>query len=381
MGRPVCDFPWRYAFVSTSGRLSHCCSVVPRTEISGVTSFDEYWNSDYMKHVRSLFLAGKYLEAGCPATCPTLLAQFPSLSSHINVRGQYDSAARTGSNYLDSLPASVFDPPATKDENKRLIKKEVAEDFCEVKSRPMRAHIEINSACNLKCQMCDVGVGESSRTNPRFFIDDQNLEKMKVFYPNLEYIEIQGGEVFFYTVDKAPLTKLLKDLSENAPKDVQVLITTNALALNERWVDFLLDRDIVSHLSVSIDTVDPDAYERQRLGGRLSVVLKNLDYLTEQKAKRRREKPGIVFTSVLNSITYPNLLALQDLAARHGASSVWFHFMAPTGSPEFIKETQIFVASRKPDLVALRGLLERFEYPSNRKTVLGAIDQLLAQAA
>src|SRR5439155_479167 len=205
---------------------------------------------------------------------------FPEFASRVSVAGDYDPEARTGSNFLDSQPVSPLAAPTTRAENRERIQEEIAGQFCEVVSRPMRAHIEINSACNLKCQMCDVGVAESQGRPSRAFIPDDDLQKMKVFYPHLEYVEIQGGEVFFYSLEKAPLTKVLLDLRDHAPKDVEILITTNALALNQRWADFLIDSDIVSHLSVSIDTMNPEAYERQRLGGKLSVVLRNLEDIT-----------------------------------------------------------------------------------------------------
>jgi len=48
---PYCIAPWLHSHLNPAGERKLCCVALP-SGIEGSTSFDEYWNGEYMQEVR-----------------------------------------------------------------------------------------------------------------------------------------------------------------------------------------------------------------------------------------------------------------------------------------------------------------------------------------
>lgn len=374
---PVCWFPWTYVYFSVDGGLGWCC-LYPQNvaNINKINSLDAFWNSRTMQHVRSLFLAGKYIEGGCHSGCHVLNGFFPENMRNIEKPAFYDPAATTGDAALDAFPVSPFDRPSTFEENQALIRAEIEGRYVQVKSYPTRVHLETNSFCNLKCPMCYIGQNEGKIPNVR--LSDASMDKLKELYPFLEYIEIQGGESIFGNPPESPLSRVLSDIEAARNPNMECLITTNAIGLNKRWTDFILDRDVATHLTISVDTVNPEVYPIVRKGGRLDILKRHLAHFVNEKERRGRPKPKIVFACVLSTLTAPDITDLDAFAQEMGATWLSISPLLPVDSRDtFFAEHNLMRAENRPQLEALAAVLPTLKTPSNQGTIAATVKALL----
>jgi sulfatase maturation enzyme AslB (radical SAM superfamily) len=225
--------------------------------------------------------------------------------------------------------------------------------------------------------MCDTGVlGEKI---PDVLIPDQALNKLIVVYPYLSYLEIVGaGEIFYYPPEKSPMKKILLDLQKYASPKLHLLLQTNGIALKKSWVDFLVQTDVCSTLSVSIDTVDPSAYRVVRKGGEIDNLKKNLDYLEEQKAKHGRIKPSYRFSVVLSDYTFTGLPKLVEFVNAYDTSYLYLQLLQKGGHEWFVNEHNVFKRERETELLRYREILNEIGIPSNKEDIMEIIDRILS---
>lgn len=87
-----------------------------------------------------------------------------------------------------------------------------------------------------------------------------------------------------------------------------IQFTTNATLLDEAATTALLDLEI-DFLSFSLDTVDPEIYERSRRGSRYEVVRRNILRLLEERSRRNLRAPEVQVSAVATSEHLPGLEA------------------------------------------------------------------------
>lgn len=150
---------------------------------------------------------------------------------------------------------------------------EIAQEKTILKSNPRIMLVALTNRCNLKCPMC------ATREESNCWDISEDFKKYVIKnLPNLELITWQGGEVFLY--------KGFEDLFLEASKNkyLKQIIITNGLLLNEHWSNLLIKASFLD-LTISIDSIEKEAYEAIRLGAKFEVLLSNLKYL-----KRVREE-------------------------------------------------------------------------------------------
>ena len=137
----------------------------------------------------------------------------------------------------------------------------------------------------------------------------------KYIVDNIMYFQTvnwKGGEVFLY--------KNFKNLLKLAIKyNVKQKITTNALLLNEEIIELLASNGI--ELSISIDAVTKDLYEKIRKGGNFEQLLINLNLLL--KAKKKYPKFDYHMATVLMKENYKTINDIIDFAIKYGFSSLY----------------------------------------------------------
>lgn len=378
----ICDFPWRYLYVSVRGDVYHCCvGPLPKYNLEKIDSFSDYWNSKELQHIRSLFLVNKFFKAGCYPACGKITAYLPKNVLYSGQIAAYDAQEKTGDEYLDSFPESKSSIPSNFEENQKLIAEEIKNKLCKVKSYPTRIHIETNTTCNLRCKMCTHGQTDPADW-PKVDLSSKVLDKIKVFFPFLEYIEIQGGECFYTTVSKAPVTVLLKELAAANNKHMECLITTNGIGMNKEWVDFLISLNVLTHLSVSIDTVHPVVYSEIRRGGNTKKLLNNLNYLMIKKNESEANNLKLIFSSVLSLKTYPDLLSLDAICKKYGVVHLQLYPLTPArlnkeGEDSFYEENNIFTAKKHQELKECLAILEKIQTSSNKGDIINMIRSII----
>ena len=137
----------------------------------------------------------------------------------------------------------------------------------------------------------------------------------KYIVDNIMYFQTvnwKGGEVFLY--------KNFKSLLELAIKyNVRQEITTNALLLNEEIIELLASNGV--ELSVSIDAVSKELYEKIREGANFDKLLTNLNILL--KAKQKYPNFDYHMATVLMKENYRTINDIIDFAIKYGFSALY----------------------------------------------------------
>ena len=183
-----------------------------------------------------------------------------------NFQGEYDKVQKWACPLLKN---HFWQEPFLK--NSLLSELEISQRKLILDCKPRILLITLTNRCNLNCYMC--GRGDSI-----WEISPTIIDQIISLFPFLELITWQGGEVFL--ADN--FTKLFKKTF--GFKELKQIIITNALLITEEWADRLTSRNNVG-LTISIDSVDKEIYEKIRRGGSFEKLIQNLEIIN--KARRR----------------------------------------------------------------------------------------------
>lgn len=174
---------------------------------------------------------------------------------------------------------------------------EIAMEKTILKSQPRIMLVSLTNRCNLKCPMCATREESNCWDIP---------EKFKKYIiknlPNLELITWQGGEVFLYK----GFEELFLEAAKN--KYLKQIIITNGLLLSEHWINLLIKASYLD-LTISVDSIEKDTYEKMRLGAKFEVLLDNLTHL---KSARQQYKPNITLTMRI-TVSDENVYSLKKM--------------------------------------------------------------------
>jgi len=194
---------------------------------------------------------------------------------------------------------------------------------------PVTLEFELGTVCNLECVMCDGWVSSAIRKNrerkPPLTspYDPEFVRQLRPFVPGLRDVKFLGGEPFLN-----PLNFTVWDLLIELNPSARVHITTNGTVLTER-VKHVIEK-LKPVLTLSLESMVPENYERIRKGARFSVMRKNLDWMIEHGGLRSvavcpirlnwRDIPGIVsfcnrrgLRVFFNTVWAPEDLALWSM--------------------------------------------------------------------
>ena len=376
----LCDFPWTYLYVSVQGEVSFCCTNTPKRGSLREQTFEEIWNGFGFQLARSQFRDRRYIPAKCLPSCQWLIANIPSHAASFgaNSKPVYDDAGEQ-KRYQGQIRATgPLASPKNFVENLELQRRDIAAESSITAAMPTRAHIEIIQSCNLFCNFCDIGVNRPHES----FIDDIVLDRLKPAYRYLRQVELLGGEIFSVGIERSPLRRILQDIQEatkDNPEPVETLLVTNAVALGSKWADFLTSlANIKLNISVSIDTLDPVAYPKMRVGGKLAKTLENVRAL-KRLADDRKYKLNLIFTSVLCDLTYRSIPQIVEFAQEMDAGYVMLQPLQKTGDHAFYDEHNLFTAERKESVVELKDILDSLSYERlNKANILTICNHYLA---
>ncbi|HUP27930.1 MAG TPA: radical SAM protein [Chloroflexia bacterium] len=183
----------------------------------------------------------------------------------------------------------------------------------------------INNFCNLKCRMCDVGIGERASVFYANMIgDNPGNMTLDLFKTALD------GAMAFRPLPKVGLAfteplnhvHILDFCRETVERGFFCSITSNGFLLPQR-AEALVDIG-VDEIVISIDGA-PEVHDRIRgRKGSFERLYKGITLLNEARERTGRKKPRVRISSTINDLNYGELRAALEAIAPLRPDSVNF---------------------------------------------------------
>ena len=193
-------------------------------------------------------------------------------------------------------------------------------------SRPEWLILCINNFCNLKCRMCDVGVGERASVFFANMIGDdpgnmsldllkQTLDSAMAFRPRPKI-----GARLHRAADPRPDPRLLP--RDRQPRASSASITSNGFLLPQQ-AEALVEIG-VDEIAISIDGA-PEVHDRIRgRKGSFARLYEGIEKLNAARTRLGRTNPRVRISSTINDLNYDQLQACLEAVAPLQPDSVNF---------------------------------------------------------
>lgn len=162
-------------------------------------------------------------------------------------------------------------------------------------------HLELNSACNLRCQYCALDHAKPRVWMPLEMLDAALTElTTHPLFGHVEWLNLyNGGETLLHPkrLEAFALIARHKQAARNRGKSFpRVVLLTNGMLLRPALVDELLALNAVDVFQFSMDGGSPAAFEELRTLAKWEPFVANLRYLRQQLVATRS-------TATMKSIT------------------------------------------------------------------------------
>ena len=167
--------------------------------------------------------------------------------------------------------------------------------------------ITLTNKCNLACHACEA-------RNYKWQMSEDTIKEIMEYFPYLEYIMWQGGEVF--------LMDYFSDVLEQVRRYPQIknLIVTNAMLLPEATIERLVRLPELV-LAISVDGTTKDVYEGIRNGASFDRLIENINLLNKLRRSYNSNTRLHLNVTVMKS-NYHQLLDFVEFAREYGFYSV-----------------------------------------------------------
>lgn len=306
-----CVMPFVHGFV-TPNIVSPCCAYTNDIKLN---SKQQYWTSEQLKGIQQNML-DNIRDAGCQICWKKEDRGFSSLRQHSN----------------------------------EIYAKEL-QDIKEGKlpENPMYLDLRLGNLCNLKCRMCisewSSQIAGEILENPNedwidtptqkvIGLDDDTWETIEKWIPYVKRVFMTGGEP---TIIKRNLDYIDKIIESKYGKEVELIFTTNATNINQKFIDKSKVFKSVS-FNVSIDAV-----------GELANYIRNpSDWKTIENNMQKLYQAGMG-VSFNTTIQWLNMTRLNEVFdylknCNIGFGGVWFQlvtdpfYLDPIFAPKFMKQ-------------------------------------------
>ncbi len=178
-------------------------------------------------------------------------------------------------------------------------------------SYPTEMTFEISNTCNLECIMCNGEFSNLIRKNieklpdiPDYY-NEYFFEEIKEFLPHLKRVRFMGGEPFLIK-QYAPIMSFLV----NKNPSCKIHIQTNGTILNNAVKQIIESKNV--EISISIDSLQKETYEKIRKNANFEKVISNLNYFSE-RAKMFNQLININFCVMYdNWMEVPSIVKFCD---------------------------------------------------------------------
>jgi len=186
-----------------------------------------------------------------------------------------------------------------------------------ISSFPYFLVIDPTNVCQLRCPLCSTGqrknlrpAGKMSFKTFKKFIDEIGDWLLEVHL-------IWWGEPF--------LNKdILKFVKYAQQRNIGTFISTNfSFPFTQKQITEIVSSGL-DILSVSLDGVTPEVYQKYRVGGNFAWVINNLKMLKKAKERLRKRQPAVQLQFLVTKYNEGQVPLLKDFAKRLGVNSVVF---------------------------------------------------------
>lgn len=163
---------------------------------------------------------------------------------------------------------------------------------------PVLMEFELSHFCNLNCIMCPSMLHTSSQQT---LYDENFIDDIKPLLKNLKNAKFFGGEPFLIKIYYSIWKTLIK-----INPTCKIQIQTNGTILDDR-IKKLLDSGNFQ-IMLSIDTFNPETYEKIRLGAQFDKMKSNLDYFLSYSKKHSYPLHFSTCPMIQNAYDIPDII-------------------------------------------------------------------------
>ena len=288
--KPVnyCKLPFQKVLIGGKGGVFFCCPPWLRKPIGNVfkeQDFDKVWNSETAQKIRASMIDGTY--GYCNREyCPYLL------------NGKF----------------KPIEKETSTDDNNRVSSGETV-----LSTGPEEMNLCYDNTCNLYCKYCRQQVITADEEKIDTLLKFQRNLINSPLFQNVRHLILAGqGEVFLSKV----YLDLLKNIDEQRFPHLEITLYTNGILLTPaNWEKISNAHYAVNHISVSVDAVTKETYNKVRRGGNFDKLLDNLKFLSQLK-KNKELKLSASF--VMQRENYKEMPAFVKLMKTYKVDSFYF---------------------------------------------------------
>lgn len=170
---------------------------------------------------------------------------------------------------------------------------------------PRYIEVEVSTACNLRCQMCEHTYWKEKDQMMTF----GQLKSIVDQFPKLKWIGLTGIGESFLNPDFIKMVKYVKD------KNLYLELYDAFFLINEKLAKGLIEAG-VDRMIVSIDAATPETYEKIRVGAKFDKVIKNIKGLRQEKKKMKAYYPEITFHYIISKDNLNEILPFINLVKK-----------------------------------------------------------------
>lgn len=234
-------------------------------------------------------------------------------------------------------------------ENLELNIREINDGKIILKSYPKRMIATLSTRCNSRCIMCEV-------VKKQWDMPQTTMKEIESLLPYMQSVNWQGGEVFLLESFEKLFIESLKN------EHLHQTIVTNGMLLNDKWIDLLTEANI--ELTISVDGLDKDIYEKIRYGSKFDVLIYNLNRLNDIRKKKNSRLSLKMHTVVMRS-NYKFADKFIDFAKKYNFDTV---YMMPIWGGQEIEEN-IYIGNNKEIISELSCRIETAEQKSRQSGI------------
>lgn len=162
-----------------------------------------------------------------------------------------------------------------------------------LRDMPLHLDIESTSRCNLRCSFCDRQI-----LVERNMIGDMNMNLFKHIMDQFDEKNRLWGVKFSYRGEPL-LNKNIPEMIKYAKSRgvLDVYFNTNAMFLDEDICEKIIYAGL-DRISISVDGIDKQSYEKVRIGASYETLIENLNILNKTKKSKNSSIPKIRIQTV-----------------------------------------------------------------------------------
>jgi len=187
---------------------------------------------------------------------------------------------------------------------------------------PKNISLEPINACNLKCEFCS--------SPPKLLKRNLQVLKLEEFKAIINNIKDITHYLWLFLAGDPFLNPNFPQMIACATKNnLHVTTSTNALLINKEKAGQIVKAGL-DCLIVSFDGATKKSYETMRRGGDFEKLLKNINFILEEKRRQHKVKPEILLQFLVSKINQHEKRSFIKIANGLGVNYCFKTFGVPT---------------------------------------------------